>query len=195
MTAPGLRRRHDRELLDALEAHPAEAFQGEIWRVTAQGRDALHASSAGGRWIPQREFEVLCTSLAWVGALAEIGDRLALEPVWPSRIAHTLHRITARTDRTLRFADLDGLAPLGVGVRRYAGFDYAATQAVAAAAYILEFDGLIVPSARGPALNLVIFTEKPGPGAVLEMAASEPVDGSAWPSGRHRSPPRAPTPS
>ncbi|MGC8476415.1 MAG: RES domain-containing protein [Acetobacteraceae bacterium] len=80
----------------------------------------------------------------------------------------------------------------GGDVRRYASFDYAASQAIAAAAYFLGFDGLIVPSARGPALTLVIFTEKPGPGAVLEVAAPEPVDGSAWRSGRHRSPPRAP---
>lgn len=100
--------------------HTAEAFQGEIWRVTAQRRDAL----------------------------AEIGDRLALEPVWRSRIESAVHRIIARTDRMLRFADLDGLAPLGVDARRYASFDRAATQALAAVAYFLEFDGLIVPSAR-----------------------------------------------
>jgi len=175
-----LSRQHDRELLDALESRPSEAFSGETWRVTAKGRDALRASTAGGRWSPPNEFEVLYTSLARAGALAEIGYRLALEPVWPSRLEHELHRIMARTNSSLRFADVSSLSTLGVDVRRYANFDYSVTQAIAAAAFFLDFDGLIVPSARSTELNLVIFTEKLDVGERLTVAASEPVDWSAW---------------
>ena len=54
----GLSRQHDRELLDALEQHPSEAFNGETWRVTAKGRDALRGSTASGRSSPAGEFEV-----------------------------------------------------------------------------------------------------------------------------------------
>jgi hypothetical protein len=100
--------------------------------------------------------------------------------VWPSRLEHDIHRITARTDRSLRFADVGSLSSLGVDVRRYASFDYAVTQSIAAAAFFLDFDGLIVPSARSTALNLVIFTEKPDIGERLTLEASEPVDWSAW---------------
>ncbi len=180
-----LSRQHDRELLDALECRPSEAFCGETWRVTAKGRDALRGSAAGGRWSPPGEFEVLYTSLARAGALAEIGYRLSLEPVWPSRIEHELHRITTRTDNALRFADIGSLSTLGVDGRRYASFDYALTQAIAAAAFFLDFDGLIVPSARSAALNLVIFTEKIDVGERLKVVASEPVDWSVWRS-QHR---------
>ncbi len=180
MTRSGVSRRHDRELLDALEAHPSEAFDGETWRVTAKGRDGLLGSTAGGRWSPPGEFEVLYTSLSPAGALAEIGYRLSLEPVWPSRLAHALHRIAVRTSKSLRFADLNGLATLGVDAKRYASFDYTVTQAIAAAAFFLDFDGLIVPGARSRDLNLVTFTEKLDGGARLEVAASEPVDWSAW---------------
>ncbi len=148
--------------------------------MTAKGRDALRASTAGGRWSAPGEFEVLYTSLARAGALAEIGYRLSLEPVWPSRIEHEIHRITVRTSNSLRFADMGSLSALGVDVRRYASFDYAVTQAIAAAAFFLDFDGLIVPSARSPALNLVIFTEKLDAGERLTVEASEPVDWSAW---------------
>ncbi|MBV9757023.1 MAG: RES family NAD+ phosphorylase [Alphaproteobacteria bacterium] len=176
----GLARRHDRELLDALDSVPSEAFSGEIWRVTAKGRDALRGSTAGGRWSPPGEFEVLYTSLARAGALAEIGYRLSLEPVWPSRLEHELHRITARTSNSLRFADLNSLAPLGVDIRRYASFEYSVTQAIAAAAFFLDFDGLIVPSARSTALNLAIFTEKLDLDQRLKLDASEPVDWPAW---------------
>ncbi len=182
----GLSRQHDRELLDALESYPSEAFSGETWRVTAKGRDALRGSTAGGRWSPPGEFEVLYTSLARAGALAEIGYRLSLEPVWPSRLEHELHRITARTTNSLRFVDVSSLSTLGVDVRRYASFEYSVTQAIAAAAFLLDFDGLIVPSARSTELNLVIFAEKPGIGERLRLEASEPVDWSTWRSERRK---------
>lgn len=178
-------RQHDRELLDALESRASEAFSGETWRVTAKGRDPLRGSTAGGRWSPPGEFEVVYTSLAPAGALAEIGYRLSLEPVWPSRLEHELHRITARTDHSLRFADMNSLSTLGVDVRRYASFEYSVTQAIAAAAFFLDFDGLIVPSARSTELNLVIFNEKLDFGERLKVEASEPVDWSAWRS-QHR---------
>ena len=176
----GHARRHDRELLDALEQRPAEAFSGETWRVTVKGRDALRGSTAGGRWSPPGEFDVLYTSLARAGALAEIGYRLSLEPVWPSRMEHELHRIGTRTGNTLRFADVNSLSALGVDIRRYASFEYSATQAIAAAAFFLDFDGMIVPSARCADLNMVIFMEKVDAGEQLKVAASEPVNWAAW---------------
>jgi RES domain-containing protein len=180
VTVGGLSRQHDRELLDILELRPSESFTGETWRVTVKGRDALRASTAGGRWSPPGEFEVLYTSLARAGALAEIGYRLSLEPVWPSRLEHELHRITARTTTSLRFADVSSLSTLGVDVRRFGKFEYSTTQAIAAAAFFLDFDGLIVPSARSTELNLVIFTEKLDVSERLKVDASEPVDWSAW---------------
>lgn len=173
----GLARQHDRELLDALEQHPSEAISGETWRVTAKGRDALRGSTAGGRCSPAGGFEVLYTSLAPAGALAEIGYRLSLEPVWPSRLEHELHRITAHTSRSLRFADVSTLLTLGVDARRYGNFEYSTTQAIAAAAFFLDFDGLIVPSARSTELNLVIFTEKLDISERLNVQASELVRG------------------
>jgi hypothetical protein len=41
------------------------------------------------------------------------------------------------TERTLRFANLESLSPLGVDIARYHTFEYQATQAIAAAAYFL----------------------------------------------------------
>lgn len=123
---------------------------------------------------------MLCTSLTGAGALAEIGYRLSLEPVWPSRLEHQLHTIAAKTERTLGFADVARLGPLGVDVAKYATFDYGATQAIAAAAHFLEFDGLIVPSARAPCFNLVIFLDRLTAGGRLEVMHTEPVDWTAW---------------
>jgi RES domain-containing protein len=171
---------HDRSLLDALEAIAPAPFAGEVWRITRKGRDPLRGSTAGGRWSPEGEIEVLYTSLERRGALAEIGFRLSLEPVWPSRIEHEIHEIEASAGRTLRFADVASLEPLGVDIARYESFDYAATQAIASAAHFLEFDGLMVPSARAPCANLVAFMDR----VALSLARTEAVDWQAWRSRR-----------
>jgi len=183
----GSRRVHDRAVLDALEAIDPEGFDGKVWRVTRKSREPLRGSAAHGRWSPGGEFEVLYASLERQGALAEIGYRLSLEPVWPSLIEHRIHTIDARTERTLRFANVDSLAPLGVDVATYESFDYTATQAVAAAAHFLEFDGLLVPSARANCTNLVVFLDRVAAAGRLELTASEDVDWTTWRQARRRS--------
>jgi RES domain len=176
-TKPQIGRIHDRAVLDALEALEPEPFNGIVWRVTRTGREPLRGTAAHGRWSPGGEFEVLYTSLEHDGALAEIGYRLSLEPVWPSRIEHEVHAIEVQAERTLRFANTVGLAPLGVDVARYRTFDYQATHAIAAAAHFLEFDGLIVPNARFDCSNLIIFAER-APG--LTLIETRPVDWDSW---------------
>jgi hypothetical protein len=174
---------HDRVVLDALEALDPEPFSGIVWRVTRRGREPLRGAAADGRWSASGEFEVLYTSLERDGALAEIGYRLSLEPVWPSRIEHEIHMIRAEAERTLRFADLGMLEPFGIHPARYRTFEYAATQALAAAAQFLEFDGLIVPNARFDCANLVLFTERAPDLALVETSA---IDWDAWRRGRRR---------
>lgn len=174
---PASGRIHDRVLLDALEAIDPEPFRGTVWRVTRKGREPLRGAAAHGRWSPSGEFEVLYTSLDAEGARAEISYRLSLEPVWPSRIEHEIHAIAVEVSRTLRFPDLASLAPLGIDISRYRSFDYSATQALAAAANFLEFDGLIVPNARFDCLNLPLFVER---APALTLVESRPVDWGDW---------------
>jgi RES domain-containing protein len=170
---------HDRGLLDALERMDAISFDGSAWRITRAGRDPIRGSAANGRWSPGGTVEVLYTSIERDGALAEIGFRLALEPVWPSRLRHEIHKIKVHTSKTLHFVDVASLAAFGVDISRYESFDYAATQALSAAAHFMEFDGLLVPSARHKSQNLVIFMDREG-AASLERLGTEVVDWSAW---------------
>jgi hypothetical protein len=174
---------HDREILDALEALEPEPFNGRAWRVTRRGREPLRGAAANGHWSPSGEFEVLYTSLEKDGALAEIGYRLSLEPVWPSRIEHEIHTIGVGAERVLRFADIGSLAPFGVDSARYRTFEYEVTQALAAAAHFLEFDGLIAPNARFRCLNLIIFVER---APALTLVETEPVDWDNWRKSRRR---------
>ena len=171
---------HDGAILDALVAMRPEPFSGPVWRVTRADRPALRGSLGTGRWSPGGDAEILYTSLEPGGALAEIGFRLGLEPVWPSRLSHELHRIEAQSARNLQFADVGSLVPLGVDAARWQGFDYAATQAIAAAAHFLEYDGLIVPSARAPNPNLVVFLDRATEACQLVISETTPVDWKAW---------------
>jgi hypothetical protein len=174
-----LGRVHDRSILDALDALDPEVFNGTVWRTARKGRDPLRGSSAHGRWSSNGEFEVLYTSLERYGSLAEVGYRLSLEPIWPSRLQHEIHAIEVRTERVLRFADTAALEILGVDSAKYATFDYRATQAIAAAARFLEFDGLIVPSARAACSNLVIFLDRLSSDN-LAVLSTEAVDWTEW---------------
>lgn len=170
---------HDRAILDALEALEGVRFDNTVWRITRVGLDAVRGSAASGRWSPGGAVEVLYTSLEREGALAEIGFRLSLEPIWPSRLEHYIHQISAQTERALKIADLTTLGQLGVDTSGYNSFDYSVTQAIAAAAHFLEFDGLVVPSARHPSLNLVVFMDRNAAGS-LEVIRSERVDWAEW---------------
>jgi hypothetical protein len=66
-----------------------------------------------------------------------------------------------------------------VDVSRYESFDYEATQALAAAAHFLEFDALLVPSARHRTANLVVFMDRDA-AASLHLKQTHPADWSAW---------------
>lgn len=175
----GSGRVHDRGILDALEKMEPVALNTSVWRITRIGRDPIRGSVASGRWTPGGGVEVLYTSVEREGALAEIGFRLSLEPVWPSRIQHEIHEIRIQTSRTLQFANIGNLAAFGVDIARYDSFDYAATQALAAAAHFMEFDGLLVPSARHRSHNLVVFMDRDG-AASIERLGSEIVDWTSY---------------
>jgi RES domain-containing protein len=169
---------HDRAVLDALENFDPEVFEGAVWRVARKGRDPLRGAVANGRWNAIGEFEVLYTSVRPAGALAEVGYRLSLEPVWPSKIEHQLHELDVKVDRALRFENLNQLEKLGVDIARFESFEYATTQAIAAAAHFLEFDALIVPSARFDAANVVLFLDRIR--TAPELVKSEKINWVRW---------------
>lgn len=174
----GRGRIHDRAILDALENFDPEAIETTVWRVVRKGRDPLRGAVANGRWNDVGEFEVLYTSSAVEGALAEVGYRLSLEPVWPSRIEHEIYTLAVKADRALKLGDLSQLEKLGVDIGNFASFEYTATQAIAAAAYFLQYDALIVPSARFPVSNVILFLDRVQ--TPPDLIKTESVDWTSW---------------
>lgn len=176
------RKARDLELLDALDAHQGVSFEGDVWRIVREQRDVLQGYPSAGRWDPGA-FDVLYASLEPDGALAEVYFHLSRQPVFPSKLRSVLHRISVRTQRTLKLADLSAVAALGVSIETFGNLDYARTQEIADAADFLGFDGIIAPSARWSCQNLVLFTDRFSPGDLI-VAESSDVDWNDWRSRR-----------
>jgi RES domain-containing protein len=168
----------DLQLLDLLDAHKGVSFKGEVWRIVREGIEVLQGYPAKARWDPGT-FDVLYTSMEREGALQEIHFHLSQQPVFPSRLRSSLHKIAVRTQRTLKLADLEAIRGLGVSPETYASLSYERTQDIGDAAAFLGFDGIIAPSARHTCQNLIIFCDRFTP-ADLAVVATEAVDWDTW---------------
>lgn len=169
---------HDPELLEQLGALPKETFDGEAFRGTRQGLDPLASSYSGGRWMRRDGAGVLYTSLAREGALAEISfhwGQLTPRPTKPVM----LHRLRVAAHRTLKLVRAD-LETLGVPESAYRGVNMPRTQQIGAAVEFLGCDGLIAPCARWNCDNLILFPDRMGVDAKLEIVQSEAVDWATW---------------
>lgn len=169
---------HDPDLLDRLDALPRETFDGDVFRGTRQNLDPLAGSYSGGRWMRRDGAGVLYTSLSREGALAEISfhwGRLDPRPTKPV-VLHALRVVAHRTLKLVR-ADLE---TLGVPESAYGGINLPRTQEIGAAVEFLGCDGLIAPCARWHCDNLILFPDRMGLDATLEVVASENVDWLTW---------------
>ena len=164
-----------------------QPFVGSVWRVTWASRDPLIGGTGGGRWHPPNDFEALYTSTVADGALAEIYFHLSKAPVFST--SHTkLHEIDVRTDRTLVFDDIEALENIGVDregfsrgdYARTSRGDYARTREIGSAARFLDFDGLIVPSARWPCTNLVLLMDRLADLESLAVVRESAINWPAW---------------
>jgi hypothetical protein len=177
-------------MLDILEGLDAVPFRGDAWRVVRSGRDPLRGASANGRWGASGEFEVLYTACDRDGALAEIGYRLGLEPIWPSKVGHDLHRVEVELDHVLNITDFTVLSTLGIGEDSYESHIYDVTQAISAAARFLEYQAILVPNARYPGNNLVVYPDLEGALNGINRAETEAVDWNHWRANNRQRPSR-----
>ena len=183
---PVSRLRDDR-LIDALELLPHTPFAGNVWRVVREGRDPSQCGTPGGRW-DDGSFDVLYTSLTREGALAEIYFHISRgQPVFPSKIRYVLFELKVTLAEVLHFPKLSDLAKLELDISRYGQLsyvdriqEYPRTQEIGEAAYFLDCDGLMVPCARWPCANLVLFCDRLSPGAVEVIKDHGLIDWANW---------------
>ncbi|HQD14800.1 MAG TPA: hypothetical protein PLY54_05110 [Ottowia sp.] len=87
-----------------------------------------------------------------------------------------LHTLRVVAPRTLKLVRAD-LSALGVPESAYAGVNMPRTQEIGAAIEFLGCDGLIVPCASD---NLILFPDRMGVDANLEIVRSVAVDWVTW---------------
>ena len=178
-----LRRARDHSLLDLIDAFERQPISQSVWRVVRENRDPLQGGRSPSRWC-NGAFDVVYTSLERDGALSEVYELLATQPVWPSKIRTFVHQIAVHSLNTLCLPDLDALGGLGVDREKYRDRDYSRTQEIADAAYFLGFSGLLVPSARWQCHNLVVFTDRVPPADIkIEKSDIDPTDLRKWRAG------------
>lgn len=180
-------RRRDSRLIDAIEAIEPIRYEGPLWRVVRDGRDPSTCSSSGGRW-DDGTFEVLYTALERDGAIAEMYFHLKRgQPIFPSQVQYRVHEIHSKLERALKLLDLQALGSLGLDVSAFGRLsyveragEYPRSQDIGEVAHFLEFDGLIVPSARWSSHNAVIFCDYVSPDARTADADHGLVDWAHW---------------
>lgn len=169
------RRIRDLELVDALDRLERTSFDGNAWRVVSDGRDPIDPSRAGGRW-DLGSTDVLYTSLERDGAIAELAYYMSLLPIKPSRKKYACHELRVKLSSVICVPTIAELVDLGVDMKRYYERLYERTAEIGDAAAFLGCNGLIIPSARSTALNLVIFIESIAVSDLAATGTSIPID-------------------
>lgn len=170
---------HNPDLLDRISAYDPIRFDDTCYRATRRSLDPLTPSLAGGRWMVPQYRSVLYTSCTRTGAISELAFHLAQQSPLPTKPI-LVHPLTYSSKNTLRLArpHLEGL---GIEWNRFSEVDYALTHQIGAVAAFLQYDGLIVPSARCNCENVIIFTDNEGPDTrVATVGEMEEVDWLSW---------------
>jgi RES domain-containing protein len=112
------------------------------------------------------------------GALAEISFHWSqLDPIPRKPVA--IHQIKVVTQKTIHLRE-HHLHLLGIDLNKPGAIPYPPTQAIGAAAAFLGFDGLLVPSIRWNAENLILFTENSSLETAIEVVDVEHVEWQKW---------------
>lgn len=160
---------HDPQLLDALEACVVPSgWDASVWRRAFTDREPLSPNSRGARWNPAGVDALYC-ALTPEGAEIEHESMLKRQPIPPSKPRHTVEIRTVIAS----VADLrapEALKPAGLGPDDLTQEAWEATRRVGAAAAWLGMGALVVPSARHPDGNIVIFVNNLMPGDIVEVA-------------------------
>jgi RES domain-containing protein len=130
-------------------------------------------NTVGARWNPPG-VPAIYTSLSREGVLAEADYQISMEPLRP-RARRTVYQVRLVLHSVLDLSTVEALRRVGLNLSDVGALDYSKCAAVGGAAEHLGHDGLLVPSARFDAINLVIFPNRQTPDYLFEVDDQEVV--------------------
>ena len=160
----------DPSLLDAIEESVVE-WRGKAYRQVFEGTDVLRANIRGARW-NSPEVEALYCSLQSRTAAAEIDHLINRQPV-PIRTPRLTHQLSVTLARVADLRNLEALKSCGITSEMVMGEDLSTPQRVGGAVAWLQCAGILIPSARDPGDNLVVFVNNMAPTDGIEAVFQE----------------------
>lgn len=164
---------YDPAILDILQGLQPQEWRGTVYRHMLADYAPERDNTRGARWNPPG-IAARYASLEKKTALAEAEYLLSSQNPRP-RAIRTLYSIRVRLLSILDLTSSDLLSRRGIAGSELGAADYSACQAIGGAAAWLEHDGLLVPSARHPGTNLVIYPTNAGPEVEFEVVHSEVI--------------------
>lgn len=170
----------DEDIVQRVNDLGTTIWSGTTHRYTTTGRDPRSGTGArlfGGRWNPRGVFPTVYLAQPAGTCIAEL-DRSAaasgLSVPAMLRKGLTLHTLGAHELQVLDLREPLALGQVGLELQDISDEDWTACQAVGHAAYFLDFDGVLAPSATGTGLVLAAFETRLRPGH-LTVEQSEPL--------------------
>jgi RES domain-containing protein len=160
----------DPEFLDALERQLIQPWHGIAWRVTVGATEPLLTNTRGARWNP-RGVEVLYTSLHRDAAIAEVEHLLSQQPV-PVRAKRVVSQLRVQLSKVVDLSKPEFIEALGYSIDDVTRDGWVLTQKIGSAAEFLEATGLLVPSARADATNLVILMKNQSANDLVDVVGT-----------------------
>lgn len=173
---------------EALRSCPEVDWEGEVWRVHTRRYPAMDPGGSlrsQGRWHrggktfpPDQVFATLYTAVSDAVATWEYirhSRRPDPDEMWLRFTSVTLSRLHIRLSAVL---DLRDPSRAGLAVEDLLGPDYTLPQAIGAAAFAQQLEGLLVPSATGVGesgrdFNVIIYTGNLRPGSTITFIESK----------------------
>lgn len=157
--------------LSAIAALGGTAFSGSVCRVVPGALRDKILSTEGNRYYPGRyhiagETGILYTSLERDLAIRELGRHAARASLQAGLAAG---RLRVKLQKVLDLTQAAVLAKLGLSKEALVAQDCSITQAISHQARKAGFQGLLVPSATGSGVNLVVFENNLAEGCLIEV--------------------------
>lgn len=145
----------DSRILELLEAAPVDPLDSMVWRHMFNQTPPDRENDRGARWNPSGVPAIYC-SMTRQGAIAEGDHALAVNRrrATPRRRVYEIH---ATLTRLVDLTDRELLRNLGVPDEVRAGDDLGPCQTIGEHVAWLGYDGMLIPSARSDADNVVIY--------------------------------------